>query len=86
MTAPAEYLPKIVAIAAEQFGRDDADLNGDTTLEDLRADSLDCSELFVAIEGAFRIQIPRAEEQALRPHSTLMDFARMVGKAKGEAA
>lgn len=81
----AAYLPRIIAIAAEHFGRDEDDLTAATTLGDLRADSLHRVELVCAAEEAFGVAISDEDAHALTHASTLADIAAIVAKAKAGA-
>ena len=50
---------KIRAILAEQFGEDETGITLDTNLaDDLGADSLDMTDLVMAIEDEFEIEVP----------------------------
>ena len=65
---------KVKKIIAEQLGKDVEDIKNEASfIEDLGADSLDTVELVMALEDAFKVQIPD-DQQAI-------DFIRANQKA-----
>ena len=55
---------RIVELLAEQFSLDEDEINEDTTLEDLGADSVDLVELSMTLEEEFGIDEMGEEEIA----------------------
>ena len=55
---------RIVELRAEQFSLDEDEINEDTTLEDLGADSVDLVELSMTLEEEFGIDEMGEEEIA----------------------
>ena len=58
---------KVKKIIAEQLGKNEADIKNEASfIEDLGADSLDTVELVMALEDAFKVQIPDEQQENLR--------------------
>jgi acyl carrier protein len=58
---------KVKQIIAEQLGKNEADIKNEASfIEDLGADSLDTVELVMALEDAFKIEIPDEQQENLR--------------------
>ena len=54
-----ELEQKVKKIIAEQLGKNELDIKNEASfIEDLGADSLDTVELVMALEDAFKVQIP----------------------------
>lgn len=57
-------LDKVITIVAEQLGKDAAEIQAETSMQDdLGADSLDAVEIIMALEDEFGIEIPDEEAQ-----------------------
>lgn len=55
---------KVKKIIAEQLGKNEADIKNEASfIEDLGADSLDTVELVMALEDAFKVQIPDEQQE-----------------------
>ena len=55
---------KVKQIIAEQLGKNEADIKNEASfIEDLGADSLDTVELVMALEDAFKIEIPDEQQE-----------------------
>lgn len=73
---------KVKKIIAEQLGKDVEDIKNEASLiEDLGADSLDTVELVMALEDAFKVQIPDEQQENLRTVQQAIDFIRANQKA-----
>ena len=73
---------KVKKIIAEQLGKDVNDIKNDASfIEDLGADSLDTVELVMALEDAFKVQIPDEQQENLRTVQQAIDFIRANQKA-----
>ena len=73
---------KVKKIIAEQLGKDVEDIKNEASfIEDLGADSLDTVELVMALEDAFKVQIPDAQQENLRTVQQAIDFIRANQKA-----
>ena len=73
---------KVKQIIAEQLGKNEADIkNEDSFIEDLGADSLDTVELVMALEDAFKIEIPDEQQENLRTVQQAIDFIQANVKA-----
>lgn len=68
---------KVKKIIAEQLGKDVEDIKNEASfIEDLGADSLDTVELVMALEDAFKVQIPDEQQENLRTVQQAIDFIR----------
>ena len=73
---------KVKKIIAEQLGKDVEDIKNEASfIEDLGADSLDNVELVMALEDAFKVQIPDEQQENLRTVQQAIDFIRANQKA-----
>lgn len=73
---------KVKKIIAEQLGKDVEDIKNEASfIEDLGADSLDTLELVMALEDAFKVQIPDEQQENLRTVQQAIDFIRANQKA-----
>lgn len=73
---------KIKKIIAEQLGKNEADIKNEASfIEDLGADSLDTVELVMALEDAFKVQIPDEQQENLRTVQQAIDFIKANAKA-----
>lgn len=73
---------KVKKIIAEQLGKDVEDVKNEASfIEDLGADSLDTVELVMALEDAFKVQIPDEQQENLRTVQQAIDFIRANQKA-----
>ena len=73
---------KVKKIIAEQLGKDVEDIKNEASfIEDLGAYSLDTVELVMALEDAFKVQIPDEQQENLRTVQQAIDFIRANQKA-----
>ena len=73
---------KVKQIIAEQLGKNEADIKNESSfIEDLGADSLDTVELVMALEDAFKIEIPDEQQENLRTVQQAIDFIQANVKA-----
>lgn len=73
---------KVKKIIAEQLGKYVEDIKNEASfIEDLGADSLDTVELVMALEDAFKVQIPDEQQENLRTVQQAIDFIRANQKA-----
>ena len=73
---------KVKKIIAEQHGKNEADIKNEAFfIEDLGADSLDTVELVMALEDAFKVQIPDEQQENLRTVQQAIDFIKANVKA-----
>ena len=73
---------KVKKIIAEQLRKDVEDIKNEASfIEDLGADSLDTVELVMALEDAFKVQIPDEQQENLRTVQQAIDFIRANQKA-----
>ena len=73
---------KVKKIIAEQLGKNEADIKNEASfIEDLGADSLDTFELVMALEDAFKVQIPDDQQENLRTVQQAVDFIKANAKA-----
>lgn len=73
---------KVKKIIAEQLGKDVEDIKNEASfIEDLGADSLDTVELVMALEDAFKVQIPDEQQENLHTVQQAIDFIRANQKA-----
>lgn len=73
---------KVKKIIAEQLGKDVEDIKNEASfIEDLGADSLDTVELVMALEDAFKVQIPDEQQENPRTVQQAIDFIRANQKA-----
>ncbi len=73
---------KVKQIIAEQLGKNEQDIKNEASfIEDLGADSLDTVELVMALEDAFKVQIPDEQQENLRTVQQAIDFIKANVKA-----
>ena len=73
---------KVKKIIAEQLGKNEADIKNEASfIEDLGADSLDTVELVMALEDAFKVQIPDEQQENLRTVQQAIVFIKANDKA-----
>ena len=73
---------KVKKIIAEQLGKNEADIKKEASfIEDLGPDSLDTVELVMALEDAFKVQIPDEQQENLRTVQQAIDFIKANVKA-----
>ena len=73
---------KIRDIIAEQLGAEKEDITMSTNLmKDLEADSLDAVEIIMAIEEAFGIEIPEAEQEKIKTVGDAISYIEKNAKA-----
>ena len=73
---------KVKQIIAEQLGKNEADIKNEASfIEDLGADSLDTVELVMALEDAFKIEIPDEQQENLRNVQQAIHFIQANVKA-----
>ena len=61
-----DTLEKVCSIVNERFELSDLELSGDTTWEEIGADSIDLVDLISAVEDTFGISIPDEAIENLR--------------------
>ncbi len=70
-----EIQEKVVAIVAEQMGKDKAEITRDTHfVNDLNADSLDTVELVMEFEDEFETSIPDEEAEKIQTVGQAIDY------------
>ena len=73
---------RVKKIVVDQLGVSEADDTIDSTfIEDLGAASLDTVELVMALEDAFKVQIPDEQQENLRTDQQAIDFIKANVKA-----
>jgi acyl carrier protein len=79
-----EIEQKVIAIVAEQMGKDKGEINRDTHfVNDLNADSLDTVELVMEFEDEFETSIPDEEAEKIQTVGQAIDFVKaQLGKQK----
>ena len=66
---------RVKKVVAEQLSINEADIKNESAfIEDLGADSLDTVELVVALEDAFKVEIPDDQQEKLRTVQDAIDF------------
>ena len=72
---------KVKKIIAEQLGIKEEDIKNESSfIEDLGADSLDTVELVMALEDAFKIEIPDDQQEKLRTVQQAIDYIQANAK------
>lgn len=72
---------KVKKIIAEQLGKSEEDIKNEASfIEDLGADSLDTVELVMALEDAFKVQIPDEQQENLRTVQQAIDYIKANAK------
>ncbi len=78
----AEIKKKVIAIIAEQLAKpEDSITETSHFVDDLGADSLDQVEIIMAIEEAFGIEIPEAEQEKIKTVGNAIEYIEKNGKA-----
>ncbi len=79
-----EITEKVIAIVAEQMGKDKAEITRDTDfVQDLNADSLDTVELVMEFEDEFETSIPDEEAEKIKTVGQAIDYIKaFLAKAK----
>ena len=71
----SEIADKVKAIVVEQLGVAEDQVTPEAKfVEDLGADSLDTVELVMALEDAFKVEIPDDQQEKLRTVQDAIDF------------
>ena len=66
---------KIKAILAEKFDEDEDSITVDTNLaEDLGADSLDLTDILMAIEDEFEVEMPDEDIENIKTVGDIVDY------------
>ena len=66
---------RVKKVIAEQLSINEADIKNESAfIEDLGADSLDTVELVMALEDAFKIEIPDDQQEKLRTVQQAIDY------------
>ena len=66
---------RVKKVVAEQLSINEADIKNESAfIEDLGADSLDTVELVMALEDAFKVEIPDDQQEKLRTVQDAIDF------------
>ena len=66
---------RVKKVVAEQLSINEADIKNESAfIEDLGADSLDTVELVMALEDAFKVEIPDDQQEKLRTVQDALDF------------
>ena len=77
---------KVKQIIAEQLGKNEADIKNEASfIEDLGADSLDTVELVMALEDAFKIEIPTNSRKTCAPFSRPSTSSRPTSRPDASA-
>ncbi len=81
-----EIEEKVIAIVAEQMGKDKAEITRATHfVNDLNADSLDTVELVMEFEDEFETSIPDEEAEKIQTVGQAIDYVKaQVNKQKDE--
>ena len=81
-----EIQEKVIAIVAEQMGKDKAEITRDTHfVNDLNADSLDTVELVMEFEDEFETSIPDEEAEKIQTVGQAIDYIKQhLAKAENK--
>ncbi len=72
---------RVKKVIAEQLSINEADIKNESAfIEDLGADSLDTVELVMALEDAFKVEIPDDQQEKLRTVQQAIDFIQANAK------
>ena len=72
---------RVKKVIAEQLSINEADIKNESAfIEDLGADSLDTVELVMALEDAFKIEIPDDQPEKLRTVKQAIDYIQANAK------
>jgi acyl carrier protein len=78
----SETRKKVIAIIAEQLAKpEDSIAEGKHFIDDLGADSLDLVEIIMAIEEAFGIEIPEADQEKIKTVGDAINYIEKHQKA-----
>jgi len=78
----AEIRKKVIAIIAEQLAKPEDSISETSHfVDDLGADSLDQVEIIMAIEEAFGIEIPEAEQEKIKTVGDAIAYVEKNAKA-----
>ena len=81
LLAQANPLSNVKKVIAEQLSINEADIKNESAfIEDLGADSLDTVELVMALEDAFKIEIPDDQQEKLRTVQQAIDYIQANAK------
>ena len=73
-----QHVKKVIA---EQLSINEADIKNESAfIEDLGADSLDTVELVMALEDAFKVEIPDDQQEKLRTVQQAIDYIQANAK------
>ena len=70
---------KVIAIIADELGRDESEITMDTTFEELDADSLDLFQVINTLEEEFDIEFDNDESANIK---TVADVVECIKKAQ----
>ncbi len=77
---------KLKQIALRVTRKQEADFSGDTTFEDLEADSMDRVQILVSLEEEFDIEIPDEEVAEINDMKTFVDYVKTkIARKEGSA-
>ncbi|MCI5896240.1 MAG: acyl carrier protein [Candidatus Aphodousia sp.] len=72
---------RVKKVIAEQLSINEADIKNESAfIEDLGADSLDTVELVMALEDAFKVEIPDDQQEKLRTVQQAIDYIQANAK------
>ena len=72
---------RVKKVIAEQLSINEADIKNESAfIEDLGADSLDTVELVMALEDAFKIEIPDDQQEKVRTVQQAIDYIQANAK------
>ena len=72
---------RVKKVIAEQLNINEAEIKNESAfIEDLGADSLDTVELVMALEDAFKVEIPDDQQEKLRTVQQAIDFIQSTAK------
>ena len=72
---------RVKKVIAEQLSINEADIKNESAfIEDLGAESLDTVELVMALEDAFKIEIPDDQQEKLRTVQQAIDYIQANAK------
>ena len=72
---------RVKKVIAEQLSINEADIKNESAfIEDLGADTLDTVELVMALEDAFKIEIPDDQQEKLRTVQQAIDYIQAHAK------
>ncbi len=72
---------RVKKVISEQLSINEADIKNESAfIEDLGADSLDTVELVMALEDAFKVEIPDDQQEKLRTVQQAIDYIQANAK------